>query len=427
MVLEEQNQMSSNSSSGGGGGSSRGDGGNRSSKKMKQKKIPRRGLGVAQLEIIRIRDQQQNDAENGILSSSPTISPTNSSVPLPFLNYTHNQISSPIPYHLPSPNNLQSPNSVFRPVPSLPNINNFQSSSFLPLNLANGGHFDVGGPSIAVPANVNFPKMWRPNEFNREWENSKLDHGFPFRANINLPYESSPIGPLHHLQPRTPYRQPSSLVNASSTNSSSLLNFQMEPPSNQSYYSTHRSPWSEEHKMVGMKRPYPFPLDNPPASSFIGKSPPVSNLVRGCDESASCGNESTLNMSNAFPYFREAPPFPRGIPEPKSTNICSENGITSGELLTLAPPASVSPYPSPRFKHHSSNVPSHNEQLYSFESLTHQQTAENPVVDSWPGGSNQLPFYRFFPASKVEAITATTDATNRNGGGGESVDLNLKL
>lgn len=67
MAEEEHNSRSSNSSSGGGGGDAGrergGDGSShRSSKKLKTKKVPQRGMGVAQLEKIISEQRQKKDA-----------------------------------------------------------------------------------------------------------------------------------------------------------------------------------------------------------------------------------------------------------------------------------------------------------------------------------------------------------------------------
>ncbi|XP_039022909.1 uncharacterized protein LOC120155424 [Hibiscus syriacus] len=66
-------------------------------------------------------------------------------------------------------------------------------------------------------------------------------------------------------------QQPSfSIVNLSSRTSSStsVMNFQMELPSNQSYYKNFKPLLPEHDKVIGMKRPYPFSLDNAPSPPF---------------------------------------------------------------------------------------------------------------------------------------------------------------
>ena len=101
MAQEDQTQNTSSGSGGGGGSGGIGSVG-RSSKKPKQKKVPQRGLGVAQLEKIRLEEQQKRDAA-AMLSSPCSVPSTKSSyLPLPIQNLHHsNQPPSP-PIPLPS-------------------------------------------------------------------------------------------------------------------------------------------------------------------------------------------------------------------------------------------------------------------------------------------------------------------------------------
>ena len=201
MAQEEQNHRCSGSSSGGGGG---GGGGGRPSKKPKQKKIPQRGLGVAQLEKIRLEEQNKKNSPAAFFSDSSTLSSSNpsySSLSLP--NYHHSHSSSLIPFPSPSPPNLHSPTSQFRP----PNIDVAHSNTVpLPNPISNGG-FKIGfSPSIPVSGHGHVPKLWN-HELNLEGENPRVDHGIVFQP----PYESNPIWPLPTLMQRAqPYQQPSS-------------------------------------------------------------------------------------------------------------------------------------------------------------------------------------------------------------------------
>lgn len=249
MVQEDENQMCSNNSSSIGGCGSRSTS---SSKKLKQKKVPQRGLGVAQLEKIRIEEQQKKGSSNTTNISSPTHSPSLPTAPFP--NYSHNkQSKSSIPFRPLSP----SSNPIFRSC-SIPDIENFHLGSVPPLNNpSNGGGFDVGWPLIPTNCNVNvtFPMFWNPYEFShdRKEENSRLDNqGLTSLPSLSLPYESCPIGPLPDLLTRgQQYQQTSSLVNISSMNhsSSSVLSFPVEPPSNQSYRSSYSPLWPDEEKV----------------------------------------------------------------------------------------------------------------------------------------------------------------------------------
>ncbi|KAJ6751889.1 hypothetical protein OIU85_002319 [Salix viminalis] len=70
MVQEEQTKKYSTSNGDGDGGISIGHI-SRSSRKHKQKKVPQRGLGVAQLEKIRLEEQQKNDISVNLPSPPP--------------------------------------------------------------------------------------------------------------------------------------------------------------------------------------------------------------------------------------------------------------------------------------------------------------------------------------------------------------------
>lgn len=219
MAQEDQTQKCSNTSSGASLGFASIT--RSSSKKTKPKKVPQRGLGVAQLEKIRLEDQQKKAAAAVILStpsslSSPTKSTSSScpSVPIRhFYHSNHNQPPSSIPFpSLPSLD-LPSPNSIFRP-PLIPtqNIDVIRKPiSTVPLgnnNNNNGGH----GFEIQGHGSNNVPNLWNPCDFNldqKESSNSGIDPGLAFRSTLNLPFESSnPIWPLTNVPQRTqPYHQ----------------------------------------------------------------------------------------------------------------------------------------------------------------------------------------------------------------------------
>lgn len=212
MAQEDQTQKWSSSSGGGGIGSVNG----RSfSKKPKQKKVPQRGLGVAQLEKIRLEEQQKKDATAvaaaAILPSpSPLSSTTKShyiSVPIPHYHHS-NQSSSPIPFPSLTSLDTSSPNSIHRPPLLAQNID-IRKPNAVPLsNLGNTGGFDIRG-------HANVPKLWNPREYNFEKENSSgLDPGLALSCTFNLPHEpntSWPLtGPVHRTQQ---HHQPPSMVN----------------------------------------------------------------------------------------------------------------------------------------------------------------------------------------------------------------------
>ncbi|KAA8523972.1 hypothetical protein F0562_010597 [Nyssa sinensis] len=441
MAQEEHSQKCGNSSIAGGGSCGSGcgtAGGNgRSSKKLKQKKVPQRGLGVAQLEKIRLEEQQKQQKKDAaaqapaILSPNSIISPSNSScLAVQCANFRHHPSPSSIPpLPPPSPTDLSSQTSIFRPAPSTPNIDVFHPNSVPLSKPLIGGGGEIGWSAIpgagAGAGHVNWPKLWNC-EYNFEGENHRLDHnGFISRSNMNLPYESW-VPP--NVMQRTQFQQlsSSSMVNVSSgTSSSSIINFQMEPPSNQSYYGNNYSPnWPEEEKMVGMKRSYPFSLDNPPGPSVHCNFLPafVPPITRS-GESASCDNGGTLNTEFSSPIFREGPSSSTPISELNSKKVTKENWGSNGDFLTLAPPATTLPHRSSKFKHPSAH------ELSQFETLHHHGSMEDPPVHQQGpiGPIQQHTFYSFLPSAKTETGQATTTRSNYNGEVGESVDLNLKL
>lgn len=229
MAQEERAQKYSNSSSGGGGGVACASGGNssgggcsRSSKKMKQKKVPQRGLGVAQLEKIRLEEQQKKDAAAAlqaaatILTPNPILSPSNSSSCLAVQCPTFGpsiSSSSSLPLLPPSPSDLPSPNSMFRPAPpSIPNVEILHPKA-IPLSkqLNVSGGSEMGWSAVPSPGHGNWPKVWN-GECNLEGENQRLDHhGYRHRPTVNLAYDSTtPFLPLPNFMQRSPQIQPPS-------------------------------------------------------------------------------------------------------------------------------------------------------------------------------------------------------------------------
>lgn len=213
MAKDDQTQKCSSSSGGGGFGSNNGR--SSSSKKPKQKKVPQRGLGVAQLEKIRLEEQQKKDAAvvaaAAILSSSPSpLSPTTKSsyISVPIPHYHHSNQSSPsIPFlSLPSVD-TSSANSIF--TPSLPAQNiDVRKPNTVPLtNRAHNDGFEITG-------HVNVPKLWNPREYNFEKESSSgLVPGLALRSTLNLPYEPNTVWPLTFPVHRTQqHHQPPSMV-----------------------------------------------------------------------------------------------------------------------------------------------------------------------------------------------------------------------
>lgn len=445
MAQEEHAQKYSNSSSGGGASGSGGGGGcnngggstsGRSQKKMKQKKVPQRGLGVAQLEKIRLEEQQKKgvvlQAAN-VLPPNQIISPSNSSPCLavqcpgfrPSISSCHS-----VPLPPPSPSDLPSPNSLFRRTPSISSFDIMHTNA-VPLSKP----LNVGGGEIGWSAVPVLPKVWN-GEFSPDGENQRLDHlGFAYRPNVNLPFDSSsptPFLPLPNVLQRSQQLQPpssSSMVNISSGISSSpILNFQMEPPSNQNFCASNYTPlWPDEEKMIGMKRPYPFSMETPPAPAFHFKYPPcyVASTPR-LDEPASCSNRCTATTEPGFPVTREGPSrsSTQGETTHKEVNI-RQNGSLDGDFLTLAPPSAAAPNLNSQYRHFLSN--SGPQSLSEFGSQPSQGSSDDTIQGQGSSKSMRPPFFSFFPAAKKQVGQAATPAESCNGEVGDNVDLSLRL
>lgn len=186
MAREDQNQKCSNSSSGG-NITIAGNNSIRSSKKQKQKKAPQRGLGVAQLEKIRIEEQQRRDAA-AIFPSPATISQCGSCyLPAPLINY-HVQ------------GDFALPNSIIRPGPPHP-VQNFEvpSAGAFPLvNRARGCGLEIDRPS--GPEHV--PYMWNFPEYGGEIKTSLVDPGLQLCSRPSLPIDSGwpSLAPVRKVQ-----------------------------------------------------------------------------------------------------------------------------------------------------------------------------------------------------------------------------------
>ncbi|OIT38244.1 PREDICTED: uncharacterized protein LOC109239680 [Nicotiana attenuata] len=420
MAIEEHTHRYSNISGGGGGGGSSGSGGgvsSRASKKLKQKKVPQRGLGVAQLERM-LEEQHKKDlilTPNSVHSTN-TMS-KNLAVECPTFRPTINPSSIPLPP--PSKMDLRPSKSfVFRPNQSGPVIDGFRPKTLQSSKPLNRSGCELNWSSVLSSGKDNSPKLWSC-EYSPERENQQGNHnGVVFGPNVNLPNElHNPILPLPSvLQRSQQYQQPScssSMVNISSgisSSSSSVLNYQMEPPSNQNYYSCNYLPlWPEEVKMVGMKRPYPFSPEYPPVPAFHCKFPPgYVSLASRSPESASCSNECTASLESGNRLKREVPSGSRSISESKPRNVFRQNRALNGDFLTLAPPSTASPYQS--------------QETLTLESTNCQGVAEEPTTCSV-----QQPIFGFFPSAKVQLGQEGTNKSNCHAEVGETVDLNLKL
>ncbi|KAK8527464.1 hypothetical protein V6N13_085294 [Hibiscus sabdariffa] len=334
MVQEDQTTSSSGNNSNIG----------RTAKKQRPKKVPQRGLGVAQLEKIRLQEQHKKDSDYLVAAA------------------------------------------------------------------------DVSVPSSNVPlTSVDGHKFWGSCDFNIGKECSfGLDPGLVFRANLSLPYETEPLWHLPSLMQRGGPLS-CSMVNLSSRTSSSksVMNFQMEPPSNQSYYKNFKPLCPEEDKVIGMKRPYPFSLDNAPGPSFLTNCyPPIVHSINGQVGATSSNKAPTFGFEPDTSNLREGP------------SCSTTNGVFGRDFLKLAPPTTTSMCSTSKSKHPLSNsIP------YESPGLD-QGSCEDSIMKQGGGLNLQRPYYSFFPApamAQIERASAVTMANCKSAEVAGHVDLNLKL
>ncbi|PWA66612.1 hypothetical protein CTI12_AA324540 [Artemisia annua] len=430
MAQEEHNtSRCSNSSSGGGGGGKGGGGGSnhRTSKKLKHKKVPQRGMGVAQLEKIISEEQQKKDVAvlKPNLNTNSIISQGNSCTNLASIQKIPN-------FRQPPP----LPPTTHHPLASKTDVVNNLSAS----GSGSGLVSKVANVTGGVGNSGNWCRLWGDGDCSFEGEkqhgqnqNHVLDH--TRYTNLgSLPYESNPsIWPpppnlmMQRSQP-VQVQQPcsSSMVNVSagtsSSPSSSVMSFQIEPPSNQSYCGNNFQPlWPEEDKMVGMKRPYPFSLENVPIPTFHCKFPSAySSPISRSDDPASCSNGGTHKIDATHHVFRENSSSFGVLSDTTTKNFIDENQGLTRDFLKLAPPQASQSHLSSKEKLPSLCI----REQPQFEILPpHNGHSKEASHVSGRSGSNPQPFISFLPAMK----TPMGRPGNSNGEAGESVDLNLKL
>ncbi|KAL0353810.1 UNVERIFIED_CONTAM: hypothetical protein Sangu_0962300 [Sesamum angustifolium] len=410
---------------GGGGGGNCCSGGVSSnrSKNVKQKKVPQRGLGVAQLEKIRLEEQRKKEALQAanVLANNAIGSPSDTaSVQCP--NFGSSLSSSPNSVPLPqSPTNFPSPNALYRSAPPVP------------VRITKQLEGELGLQSISGPGNGNWPRLWN-GEYNHEGENQRVEHlGFAFRPpQVNLPFESNAaVLPLPSVPQRSyQLQRPSS---SSSVVSQVLLDDTMDFtiisikfPDGAPFKP--KSSWKqlyivepEEDKMVGMKRSYPFSLESPPATSFPGNFHPAIAASRSrSDELPSCSSEYTVPTEPRNKCMRDGPSNSSALHEQNPSDIIRDNQRLNGDFLTLAPPVAASPPLNSKYKHPSGYSGHQGAELSDFKSMASQENLRSQIHHLEPGGSTEQPF-SFFP------VKSQSHVNNGNGEKGETIDLNLKL
>ncbi|KAJ8532343.1 hypothetical protein K7X08_012266 [Anisodus acutangulus] len=353
-------------------------------KKLKQKKVPQRGLGVAQLERIRLEEQHTIDE---ILPPNPIVSAQDSSF-----------------RPLKPPSALK--NCDFRLNSSTPFLDNLSPKDLQLLKQVNVSEGEMNLSAIFGKGyNDDCSKLCSSKYSCEEDQDEKLyRHGVVIQPPIfSLPQYQQPPCTL-------------SMVHISSgISSSSIRSYQMEPPSNQSYHGSNYLPfWPEEVKRVGMKRPYPLPPEFPPVPAFHCKFPPRYDVP-------TC----TVNSDSRTFFKREVPLKSRTLLDAKPWNVVRENRALNGDFLTLAPPTAVVPYLGAGNQQALFNSAPQNE-LLKFETVPFQEV-EEPSTGSGLNRSVQQHVFRFFPSPSVQIGQAGTNKSNFHSEVGGKVDLNLKL
>ncbi|CAI9787722.1 unnamed protein product [Fraxinus pennsylvanica] len=342
-------------------------------------------------------------------------------------NLCPSSTSTPLPP--PSPSDLPSPNFLYRPVQLSKNVEVVHQNSVQLSKPLNIGENEVGLPAISGPGQGKWPRLWN-GEQNLEGEGRMLDHRrFAFWPRVNFPYESNALVLPLPQRSHQYHHPPSSMVNVSSgTSSSSVLKFQMEPPSNQSFCDNNCAPLSpKEEKMVGMKRSYPFSPESPTAPSCQCKSQPAHfTSISRSDESASCSNGCTNHLEPSTKHIRDDAPNISPLPEKNASGVIRENKELNGDFLTLAPPAPATQPLNVKYKHPLAYSGYREEELFEFGCPSSQEFTKDAIQR--PGSSRLIeqPPFSFFP-TKVEIDRATISARDGIGKIAEPVDLSLKL
>ncbi|CAA0808557.1 Unknown protein [Striga hermonthica] len=366
MAQDEHFVSSSNSGGSGGGGGAAGAGaGNNRSKTPKPKKAPQRGLGVAQLEKLRIEEQRKKEAllAANVLANN-AIGPGNESLA------GRNIGGGPIPKSL---------------------------SPVGPAHMTNQSS-DGGGEDTLWSGECNSSCL---EGGGMEKQKVFVDNaGFLFggpQVNVNLRFE-----PGVPVLPQRPYqfqRPPSQMVNVSSPISSSRI----EPPSIQNVRGNNYTPsWPEDDKIVGIKRLYPFSLEGPQTPSFLG-----GNVQTTYGELASCSNEPRNK------YTRDS-----ASNSTLSVQNPSEDERLIGGFLSLAPPSNT------KNKHQPLDFLGHDQgpDLSDHKSLSTQENIKSRQSHQLGSSSSNERAFTFFPIK-----SQTENSRNGNGDKGEKLDLNLKL
>ncbi|KAL8505756.1 hypothetical protein ACS0TY_016829 [Phlomoides rotata] len=407
LMAQEQHNLGCSYSGGGGGRSAGGSSGVSCSrsKKMKQKKVPQRGLGVAQLEKIRIEEQHKKESLQAanILAKNAVGSSADSNSFLAVQKFR--QGVSPFPPPLPS--DLNSPYRVAQPLP--PNLEIIQENyvQVSKQSSDSGGELDDQGQG-------NLPRLWGGDINLARDKLLRLDHhGYPFDPQ-SYQETPSPVLPFTLVSQRSHqfHPPPPSMLKVNNSSSGilppSVVNSQMEPPSNQSFRgNNYATLWTEEDEVVGMKRSYPFSLDSPSTpSSHRSFRPIYSASSSKLDDLALPNNGYTDRMESRNKGIRLGPSNSSPLPETIPNEV--NDGKINADFLTLAPPSIASPPLTTKHIGYSGY------QGHEYECRPSQECTKADKT------------FSFFP-TKMQSNGSTANESTRNDENGEKLDLNLKL
>ncbi|XP_030549706.2 uncharacterized protein LOC115754719 [Rhodamnia argentea] len=356
-----------------------------SSKKLKQKKVPQRGLGVAQLERIRIEEQQKDYASVAAVS---TLTPPQDSDP---------DMSVPAKGTVPLANALKY-----------------------------GGLENASRYGTAY-SNRNSREVWNSCEHIPE-DGRGIDPQFTLLSKLPLPSESDYLWPLSGLpQYDLP---PSSMVKASSTSSSFLPNSQTEPPSNQINHGNYAPIQQEEEKISGLKRSRPFSSEKLPVFPVHLKLLTSANTHQRSDDSASSDYGAELIYELGTGSFRYSS-FQASVSDAKSIPSKKQYGVFSNEFLTLGLPTLASAWPSTKSKRpfacgaFADSEPPDNEIP---RCQGREQDSKFQKRLRWANQQGNYDYYSFLPPAKVHSDGGAARVTTfHNGVADGTIDLDLKL
>ncbi|KAG4199590.1 hypothetical protein ERO13_A05G157001v2 [Gossypium hirsutum] len=322
-----------------------GEYGSCSSRKEKNKRIPKRGPGVAELEKI-LREGKSDGIEKGNINNggvpSSCVAPSNS-LPRRATTYLRNIPSPRTPPPLPPPSMTL-------------HVNGTGAQNMCGNSRSKGVY--ISGSGIFLPEKVFLPVTWGSSETRNGPEPPKMAAGFSFptpklvsnRSDQNM--FPPPMLQMNHGTCAHPsmfllkigikkFKQmnlfPGSGISSSSSSAGVYQYHHVEPPSTQkschSYIST---VLAEEHKIIGGKRSRPnFPVENWPPP------PPFYSQISGLNPSSSSTNNGVcvFNVGNIYRGSIASSPL-----ELKAKRCGNEDGNPNDNdsALTLGPPITSS-------------------------------------------------------------------------------------